>query len=109
MILHEIIQACGGLEVEEKRRSSDEYIELVFLNKELDQWITILTEILGPPIKPAGVKPTKNDLLITQAYGGIFRNQTLFRKKSENGIVIVMLWPWQDTVHVTLKMALIIL
>ncbi|MGA1824695.1 MAG: hypothetical protein ACMUIP_08515 [bacterium] len=107
MTLSEILTACGDLEIVEKRSIDNEYNELVFLNKEIDQWKTILSEICGPPIKPAGIKPTAEDLMTTKDYGGIFNNQTLFKKEFDNGTIIAMFWPWQDSVHVTLKMALL--
>ncbi len=107
MTLSEILKAFGDLEIVEKRSINNEYNELVFLNKEIDQWNNILSEIYGPPIKPAGIKPTEEDLMITKNYGGIFNNQTLFKKKFDNGTLIAMFWPWQDSVHITLKMALL--
>ena len=30
-----------------------------------------------------------------------------FKKEFDNGIVIVMFWPWSDGVHITLKIALL--
>ncbi len=105
MKLKEIVQKCRMENVHEVRRITDDYVELVFYNKKLDQWNKTFFDILGPPKKPAGVKPSKEDLDLTEDYGGIWINQTLFRKEFGDSTVVAMYWPWQDEVHTTLKMA----
>ena len=107
MTLEEIMGKCGILDIDEKRCISDDYNEIVFYSKEMDDWNRIFVDILGPAIKPAGVKPTEEDLSLTQNYGGIYKNQTLFKKDFEKATVIAMFWPWQDKVHTTLKMVLV--
>ena len=106
MTLKKIIEKCSILSVHDKRIISDEYNELVFYNKEIDKWNKIFADVLGPAIKPAGVEPTEDDLQLTKDYGGIYNNQTLFRKEFDDVTVIVMLWPWEDDIHTTLKMVL---
>ena len=93
------------LRVHEERYISDDYDELVIYNDEIDEWNKIFIDFFGDPIKPPGVKPTIKDLHLTRNYGSILINQTLFKKDSVNNIVIAMLWPWQDNVHTTLKIA----
>ncbi|MBL7196503.1 MAG: hypothetical protein ISS47_00235 [Candidatus Omnitrophica bacterium] len=107
MTLKEIIDKCSELEVSEKRCISNEYDELVFYNKQTDEWNKIFTDILGPAIKPAGVKPTVDDLDLTKDYGGIYENQTIFKKDFDDVSVIAMFWPWQDNIHTTLKVVLL--
>ena len=65
----------------------------------------VFKNILGPAVKPAGVKPTENDLQLTRDYGGIWINQILFKKEIGNVTFIAMFWPWQDDIHTTLRMA----
>jgi len=79
-MLKEIINKGQKLGIKEKRRFSDEYCELIVFSKELNEWINIFTEFLGPALKPAGVKPTLDDLALTKDYGGIYENQILFKK-----------------------------
>ncbi len=105
MKLKEIVQKCRMQNVHEVRRITDDYVELVFYNRKLDQWNQTFCDILGPPKKPAGVKPSKEDLDLTEDYGGIWISQTLFRKEFGDSTVVAMYWPWQDDVHTTLKMA----
>ncbi len=107
MTLREIIEKCSMLGVYDERYITDEYSELVFYNKEIHEWNQILADILGPAIKPAGAKPTKDDLHLTKDYGGIWVDQTLFKKVFDDVTVIAMFWPWQDDIHTTLKMTLL--
>ena len=107
MTLREIIEKCSTLSVHEERCITDEYGELVFYNREIDEWKKILADIFGPAIKPAGVKPTKHDLNLTNDYGGIRVDQTLFKKEFDDYTVIAMFWPWGNNTHTTLKMALL--
>ena len=95
------------LSVYEERCITDEYGELVLYNKEINEWNKILADILGPAIKPAGAKPTKDNLHLTKDYGGIWVDQTLFKKEFDDVTVIAMFWPWGDDIHTTLKMTLL--
>jgi len=101
----DILEKCGQLKVEEKRVSSSGYCEQIIFAEEIDQWNKMLTDILGPAVKPAGQKTTPQYFAMTVDYGGIFDNQTLFYKKFENKSFIAMLWPWKNKIHVTLIIA----
>jgi len=105
--LREIIEACGKLNIAEKRNTTDDYFEVVFEAEELESWHKTLSDNLGPAVKPEGQKPSREDQLLTEEYGGIFKNQTLFRQDFEEGAIIAMLWPWQDGINITLKVILI--
>lgn len=107
MILKEVVEKCSKLGVDEKRCVSDEYVELVFFNKEIAEWSKIFIDVLGPAIKPPGAQPTEEDLRLTKDYGGIHDNQALFKKEFGDSIAIAMFWPWQDQIHTTLKIALL--
>ncbi len=104
MTLKEILDKCRALDVYMQRRISEEYSELVFFNRDTEQWNKILTDVLGPAIKPVGAPPTEVDLRLTKAYGGISDHQTLFKKEFDGIVVIAMFWPWQDNERTTLKM-----
>ena len=105
MDLHEIMDKCLSLAVREIRCNSDEYSELVFYKKDFDGWYALFTELFGQPVKIARVKPAKGDLQLTEKYGGIWKDQTLFKKDEKDMTLIAMFWPWQDNEHITLKMA----
>ena len=67
--------------IHEERIVDDDYLEVVLFNKEIDKWFKILSCILGPPVKPAGVEPSEENLRVTEMSGGIWVNQTLFEKE----------------------------
>ena len=102
-----IIEKCSNLEMCEKRASTDDYYEAVFFTKDTGELEKKLSEILGDPVKPPETKLTKEDANLADSYGGVRSGQTLFRKKIEDHTTIVILWPWQDGVHTTLKAALV--
>ena len=107
MKLADIVARFADLEIHAKRTGDDNYCELVFFSKDTVSWDKVISGILGPAVKPPKVKPTKEDLRISDAYGGVQAGQTLFRKDFEDHSVIAMFWPWQDQARTTLKMALI--
>ncbi len=106
-MLKNIAEQFLTLEVYENRSVTDEYCELVFLNKDKARWHGICVASFGEPAKPEGKQPTEDDARITAEYGGIFKNQVLFKKADNGNTVIAMFWPWQDNAHTTLKMAVI--
>jgi len=105
-MLREIVEKFDKLDIYEKRSITDKYCELVFYSKDTKKWSEILAGFLGQAVKPAGEEPTKDDLLLTKGYGGIHKNQTLFKKELGNAVIIAMFWPWQDGTFTTLKAAL---
>ncbi len=107
MTLKEIIEKCGSLGIVEVRSAGEDSYELVFFARETEQWNKLLSDILGPAIKPKGVKPTREDNNLTKDHGGIFTDQTLFKKDFDDATVLAMFWPWQDHIHTTLNLVLI--
>ena len=108
MELKEITDCFGELNIHEKRCMEGDFVELVFFNDEIDEWNRILTAFLGNPTKPKDQEPTTKDLELTAKTGGIRFNQTLFEKEMPDGTVIAKFWPWEDNVHTTLRMALLL-
>lgn len=94
-------------EIDEKRRIEEGHSELVFFAKDIDAWHQVFSDVLGPAVKPAGQKPTKEDVRLTGDYGDIWTGQTLFMKDFEDVRVVAMFWLWEDGIHVTLKMVLL--
>ena len=103
LTLKNIIEECLALNIYEKRLITDGEGELVFYSKDISAWNKLLSDMLGPALKPKGVRPTKDDEMLTRAHGGIRSDQTLFKKDYNNAIVIAMLWPWQSGEYTTLK------
>ncbi|MDD4954888.1 MAG: hypothetical protein PHP17_02480 [Candidatus Omnitrophica bacterium] len=107
MMLKDILSKISHINANEKRTISEEYSELVFLNKDIEELCKIFASIFGEPEKKQGEKPSKEILRLTKDYGGVWQDQTLFKKADTQNTVIAMLWPWQDNMHTTLKMAAI--
>jgi len=107
MTFKEILDKCDQLQPFEKRKREDNYYEIVFENQDAKRWSNVLIDCFDRPAKPAGKNPSAEDEALTAPYGGIWNAQTLYRKKFDFGMVITMLWPWDDKVHTTLKMTLI--
>lgn len=102
--MKDIIEKCIKLDIYENRGVEDDYCELVFHTKDNAVWENIFTEALGAAVKGPKAKPTKDDLRLTDEYGGINVGQTLFKKDFESFTVLAMLWPWSDGAHTTLKL-----
>lgn len=103
MSLKQIFEKFTSIEFAEKRCVDDEYVEVVVLNKQSEEWNKISQELFGPALKPAGAKPNKDALSLTEEYGGIRNDQSLFKKEIDGRPVMAMFWPWQDGIHTTLK------
>jgi hypothetical protein len=108
MQLKEIIDCFGDLKIHEKRCMEDDFVELVFFSDEIDEWHRILKAFLGSPIKPQGQEPSTKDLELTAGTGSIRINQTLYEKDTPDAMVIAKFWPWDDNIHITLRMALLL-
>jgi len=98
-----LIRRYDTLSFYERRRRNEDYDEVVIFNREFEQFNRILTQALGPAAKPAGARPTSYDEKLTQDFGGIHSNQTLFRREIDGKMIVAMLWPWGDDFHTTLK------
>lgn len=105
MQLAVIVKALEHLSVYEERRVTEDFVELVFFNKDVDQWHRIISLFLGAPRKVMGQEPTSGDLELTSHTGGIRIEQTLFEKKIGDETIIAKFWPWQDNEHTTLRVA----
>ncbi len=105
MTLKDIIDACKHLRIVEQRCSTQEFVDLVFENKDIEEWQRILTNFLGTPRKPKGQEPTNGDLKLTARTGGIRIEQTLFERDFPENTIIAKFWPWKDDRHTTLRMA----
>ncbi len=99
-----IIDRVTRLNLYEERRIDEKYGEFVFYARELTVWDAAISESLGPAVKPAGSAPSRDHTKLAQSFGGIRKDQTLFFKKFDDCSIMAMLWPWQDSEHITLKL-----
>jgi hypothetical protein len=92
------------------RVSNENYEELVFLNKNGTSLHEDLTKKLGPVINNKSVgSPQKATEIIETAIetansnGGIDDDQFLYGGMYNSFKVVIMIWPWQDNEHITIK------
>ena len=104
MTLQNIAEKLEGLNVYETRCVDEEKVDIAFFAADVKEWEAVLSGILGEVMKPAGVKPTKEQIKELESYGGIWAGQTLFKKCGEGSTILAMFWPWDDGEHITLKM-----
>jgi hypothetical protein len=107
VVLKGIIDRFGTLNIHEKRVFTESSCELVFLNKQKNEWESIFSDILGSPVKPQSDVPSEEDISITSGFGGICKGQTLFRREYRGATIIAMFWPWDDPRYTTLKVAIV--
>jgi hypothetical protein len=92
------------IQFEEVRREEANYFEAVFATDDLQKISSILEPHLGPPFKPAGKGASGEAKRYADSYGGIDKNQTLYRHKRDGKSEIAMLWPWGSREQITLKL-----
>jgi len=91
-----------GISFQEIRVDDGDLFEAVILNTSLDGLTKSLEGTFGKAKYPAGALPVEVEAKI-ETYGGIRGNQVLYFMKREDCYLFVMLWPWQDGQHITLK------
>ncbi len=91
------------------READSQHADLVIENEYLDAWTSMLKDQFGAPLKKPGEAPKFDVKKLTRTYGGIQKDQTLYVKSFETHHLMVMLWPWQNHRHTTIKIFLITL
>ncbi|MBI4825766.1 MAG: hypothetical protein HY807_05020 [Nitrospirae bacterium] len=100
--------------VKEIRQDTHNYAELVFFSKDISNWHQVLSDKLGHPVVFEGRKedegPADNALhgkkpikVLSDYIGGVREGQSLFYGTHDSSKVLIMMWPWKDNNHVTLK------
>jgi len=102
-----LFEQCKSLKTLEQRFDDENYKELVFFAEDLPRWREVIEGQCGPAEKLPGVEPSAAHQQLTQRYGGLSREQTLYNDRGENGHTIIMFWPWKDKKHITLKMVIL--
>jgi hypothetical protein len=86
------------------RVETNEYMEAVIEKGKLTELHARLFEFMGPIAWPSD-NPIPDDVkAIISKYGGIMKGQTLYFMKKGAKVLFAMLWPWNDGVHITLKL-----
>jgi hypothetical protein len=100
----EIKSAVKKVRVDALRADDRAYFEAVLFNGDIPKLAVILEQFFGKPVFPA-----KNSLPFAVSKhidesGGIMPGQTLYYWSNGKEVIFVMLWPWKDDRHLTLKL-----
>ncbi len=103
MTFQELLGAIQDLRIEEKRSSTDDYLEVVVARPALASLHQILTAYFGKPLKAEGHHACREATRWAKAYGGVREDQTLYCLREEAHESLALLWPWGGGERVTVK------
>ncbi len=89
----------------EQRQDTADYFEAVFLNSNLGAFTAVFEAVLGKAIFPSDSPVPAAVKKAIDRCGGVMGKQTLYALAEGTELVFVMLWPWSDGSHITLKTA----
>ncbi len=85
------------------RIEREDYLELVVTNDKLGALNIRLVFLLGPAIWPSQKRLEAEVEEGLKDFGGIMPGQSLYFKRQGREVFFVMLWPWKDSQHTTVK------
>ncbi len=101
----ELIAQLKQLPHDEFRKEENGYIEFVLSVKKVSMLYPLLEGYFGAPFKPEGAEPSREAQDRAETYGGVEKQQTLYYKESGGLSSCAMIWPWNDKVRLTIKVA----
>ena len=99
----DLIKEVKAAVFDQVRVDSEDYFEGVILKENLEGLITRLNGFFGPALWPSKNGLSKETQNVIKDFGGIMAGQTLYFCRQDNLSIFVMLWPWSDGQHITLK------
>jgi len=103
MEFNELKSGFKAIGFDSLRADSEDYFEVVVAASELSKFTDRLANVLGAPVWPSKEKLTAEIRGMIDGFGGITSGQTLYFRAQDSGAIFAMLWPWQDGIHITLK------
>jgi len=91
------------IELDVTRIDDDNYFEIVVKKHCLGDMVHLLESIFGPPAWPSRNKVSKKIEKTVKNFGGLRKGQTLYNLETDDFLIFVMLWPWQDGERITIK------
>ena len=98
-----LLEEAKNVPILELRADDNEEVEFVLKVGELEKLGTLLQSFFGEPVKPKGQAPSKEAEVLTEPFGGIRDNQTLYHTKYNGRSCFAMIWPWGDGKLATVK------
>jgi hypothetical protein len=103
VLFAQVKTAVKSIDLETVRVDDETFLEAVFLKKNLARLQDELNKIFSSPAWPSKDKLSAEAQEAIKSFGGIMAGQTLYFLSQNNESVFVMLWPWGDGEHITLK------
>ena len=103
MDFQQLMQAVKKIQFETVRVSNGGGFEAVITKAHSDELIARLEDYFGLPV---GLTQGEIPMPVRQAIdasGGIIAGQKLYYASEKDCFVFAMLWPWQDSLHTTVK------
>lgn len=103
MDFQQFMQAVKKAQFETLRPSSEGVFEAVITKANMDELTALLEGYFGMPV---GFAQGEIPLPVRKAIdssGGIMVGQKLYYASEKDCFIFAMLWPWQDSVHTTVK------
>lgn len=105
MDFNKIREGVKALKFEALRTDCDNYFEAVVIKEELESLSLSLKVFFGEPAWPSKSNLSIKARELINGFGGIMPGQTLYFRDEGNESIFAMLWPWQDGLRTTLKIA----
>jgi hypothetical protein len=103
MKFRDLCQEIKGINFESVREDNADYFEAVLVKTGLKELTAKLDRLLGLPAWPLDQGLSVQIKKEIEDFGGIIPGQTLYRSCQGEKIFFAMLWPWQDGLHITVK------
>lgn len=103
MTFGELLQQVKKNPMEEKRTDLPNWLEIVVDKTQWNELRQVLEDYFGPAMKPQGQAPSIEARKLTESFGGIRPNQTLYYTEREGIAYLAMLWPWENGILITVK------
>lgn len=103
MEFEELINQVKVLSFEEVRVDKEDFFEAVIRKKDLGALNAKLVSIFGVLVWPPEKKLPDEVQNLIKNHGGVMGGQMLYFARLKDLPVFVMLWPWADKEHITLK------
>jgi hypothetical protein len=104
MRFQEIIKEIEKVSFEMLRAEVDDYFEAVILNSELGNFTPKIEKFFGKPRNLSKDALSSDEKKAIMESGGIRPGQEIYFSHGPEGMVFVMLWPWLDKKHTTVKL-----
>jgi len=85
------------------RTDGEDFFEGVIIQQEINKLTLQLKSLLGEAVYPSKNKLEQKVSRIVDEFGGLIPGQSLYYKDLGTQGVFVMLWPWKDGQHTTVK------